>query len=146
MYYEDLEIGATDEFGEREVTKEEIIEFAERYDPQPFHTDEEAARESAFCGLVASGWHTAAVCMRLFVDGFLSDVASAGGSGVDELRWHSPVRPGDVLSLRAEITEKRPAENPRVGHVHAKLTGSNQHDETVISWTLLGLIGRRERE
>lgn len=143
MYFEDLEVGTTDEFGEREITKEEIVAFAEQYDPQPFHVDEKAAGDSVFGGLVASGWHTAAVCMRLFVDGFLCDVESAGGRGVDELRWHRPVRPGDVLSLRTEITEKQPTENPERGNVHVKLTGVNQNDEAVVSWTLLGMIGRR---
>lgn len=146
VYFEDMPVGATDEFGERAVTREDILAFAERYDPQPFHVDEDAARESVFGGLVASGWHTAAVCMRLFVDGFLDDVESAGGRGVDELRWHKPVRPGDVLSLRTEITEKRPASNPHIGHVHVSLTGHNQDGDTVVSWTLLGMVERRESE
>jgi acyl dehydratase len=146
-HIEDLAVGETYEFGGRKVTKDEIVEFAERYDPQPFHVDEEAARDSMFGGLIASGWHTAAVCMRLFVDGFLADVESAGGSGVNDLRWQKPVRPDDVLSLRAEILTKRPAENaPELGHVNVKLTGVNQNDNIVISWVLLGMIKRRESE
>lgn len=144
-YFEDLEIGQTFESGSHTVTKEEIIEFAEQYDPQPFHVDENAAQKSAFEGLIASGWHTAAICMRMFVDRFLDNVASAGGRGVDELRWHTPVRPGDVLSFHVEIIEKRSSEDvPGLGHVHARLSGFNQDDEQVISWVLLGMIEQRK--
>jgi acyl dehydratase len=106
--YEDVEIGATTAFGEYEVTREELVTFAEQYDPQPFHLDEEAASESLFGGLVASGWHTAAVTMRLVVDGILDDSGAMGAVGVDDLRWPNPVRPGDVLSIEAEILDKEP--------------------------------------
>ena len=106
--YEDVTVGATASFGEYEMTREEILRFAEQYDPQPFHTDEEAAEQSMFGGLVASGWHTAAVTMRMVVVGLLEDSGSMGAVGVDELRWPNPVRPGDVLSIEAEVVDKEP--------------------------------------
>lgn len=105
-YYEDFEIGDTFEFGTHTLTREEIVEFAEQYDPQPFHIDERAAQDSVFGGLIASGWHTAAVCMKLFVDGLIQDIASGGGRGVDDLRWHKPVHPGDELSIQTKLIEK----------------------------------------
>lgn len=142
-YYEEYEVGDTREFGERTVTKEEIIEFAEKYDPQPFHVDEEAAKESMFGGLIASGWHTAAVCMRLYVDNQMDD-ASQGARGVDELRWIRPLRPGDTLSVTTEIIDKYPDEdNSTIGYVDSKLTATNQRDEPVISWIGLGIIERK---
>ena len=144
QYYEDVEIGDTREFGEYTVTKEEIIEFAEQYDPQPFHTDEEAAEESAFGELVASGWHTASICMRLLATGPVQERASMGARGVDELRWHRPVRPGDTLSIRTEVVDKRVSESdPKRGYVDSRLEGINQDGEVVISWIGLGMIERR---
>jgi acyl dehydratase len=146
-YYEDIEVGETQEFGEYHVTKEEIIEFASKYDPQPFHTDEEAAKESAFGELVASGWHTAAICMRMLVEGHMDDRASMGARGVDELRWKQPVRPGDTLHLRTEVVDKRRSESdPRRGYVDNKMQGLNQDDEVVISWVGLGMIAVRDPE
>lgn len=143
-FFEDFEEGDEFEFGSHTVTTAEIIEFAERYDPQPFHVDEQAAKESMFGELVASGWHTAAVCQRLFVEGLLEGLASAGGTGVDELRWHRPVTPGDELSIRATLREKRPSETfPTMGDVRIDIEGSNQDGEVVVSWTLLGLVQRR---
>lgn len=143
-YYEDIEIGDTEEFGEYHVTKDEILEFAERYDPQPFHTDEDAAEDSAFGELVASGWHTAAICMRMLVDGPIQDRASMGARGVDELRWKQPVRPGDTLSIRTEIVDKRVSESaPERGYVDSLLEGVNQDGDVVISWIGLGMIARR---
>lgn len=144
-YYEDCEIGQTAALGSYTVTEEEITEFATKYDPQPFHTDKNEAKDSMFGGIIASGWQTAAICMRLFVDDVLEDMASAGGRGIDELRWYAPVRPGDVLSVQIEIIETLPLEdNPELGEVHVKLTGVNQNDELIISLTLLGMIERRE--
>lgn len=141
-YYEDYEIGDTWEFGERTVTKEEIIDFAEKYDPQPFHTDEAAAEDTMFDGLAASGWHTAAVCMRMYVDHMIDD-ASQGARGVDELRWIQPVRPGDTLTAESEVIDKYPDEdNPYIGYVDTRLTAYNQDDEPVISWVGLGIIKR----
>ena len=143
-YYEDIEVGETREFGEYHVTKEEIIEFAERYDPQPFHTDVEAAKDSAFGELVASGWHTAAMCMRMLADGPLEERATMGARGVDELRWKRPVRPGDTLSIRSEVLEKRVSESdPERGYVNSLLEGITQDGDVVISWIGLGMIARR---
>jgi acyl dehydratase len=143
-YFEDYVIGKTIEIGSYTVTKEEIIEFARQYDPQSFHIDENAARDSMFGGLIASGWHTAAICMRMLVDSYLSDATSGGGRGVDELRWYKPVRPGDVLSVNMEVVEKRPLEDvPELGEVHDKLTGLNQNDELLVSLVLIGMIKQR---
>ena len=108
QYSEDIEVGDTMEFGEYHVTKEEIIDFAERYDPQVFHTDEAAAKDSAFGELVASGWHTASMCMRMLVDGPLQERAGMGARGVDELRWKRPVRPGDTLYILPPESRPKP--------------------------------------
>jgi acyl dehydratase len=144
-HYEDFAVGDTFEFGSRTVTKAEIVAFAEQYDPQSFHVDEAAAEESLFGELIASGWHTAAVCTRLVVDGLLGHLETSGGRGLDELRWHQPVRPGDELSVQVELVEKRPSESfPGMGEMAIEITGHNQHGDTVISWTQLGLIGRRD--
>ncbi|WP_455447780.1 MaoC family dehydratase [Natrinema thermotolerans] len=144
-YFEDIEIGTTREFGEYHVTKEEIVEFADQYDPQPFHTDEDAATESAFGELVASGWHTAAISMRLLVDNYLRENAGMGGRGADELRWQRPVRPGDTLSVRTEVVGKRRSESdPRRGYIENDIEVRNQDDEIVLSYTVTGMIERRE--
>lgn len=142
-YYEDYEVGETEGFGERTVTKAEIIEFAEKYDPQPFHTDEEAAKETMFGGLAASGWHTAALCMRMYVDHMI-DEASQGARGVDKLRWIKPLRPGDTLTAEVEVIDKYPDEDdPHVGYVDTKMTAYNQDGEAVISWIGLGIVDRK---
>jgi acyl dehydratase len=104
--YEDIEEGDSWEFGAYEVDREEIIEFAEGYDPQPIHVNEDAARDSFFNGLVASGWHTASMAMRLVVDNLLDEHNVIGATGVDALRWHEPVRPGDELRVRMEVIGK----------------------------------------
>ena len=102
-YFEEIEVGDEQSFGSRDVTREEILEFAERYDPQSFHTDEAAAGESMFGGLIASGWHTASMTMRLLVEYVFEGSAATGAVGVDELRWPNPVRPGDTLSVHTEV-------------------------------------------
>ena len=145
-YFEDIEVGETREFGEYHVTKKEIVEFAEQYDPQQFHTDEEAAKNSAFGELVASGWHTTAMCMRMVVEELLKNSASVGGRGVDELRWRQPVTPGDTLSLRIEVVDKRASESDqRRGYVDHYIEGLNQHDAVVVSYTVLRMIERRNQ-
>ena len=145
-YYEDLDAGETYALeGRFEVDREEITAFAEQYDPQPFHLDEAAAADSVFGGLVASGWHTAAMCMRLVVEDFLDPETSMGASGVDDLEWIEPVRPGDTLRVEIEVLETRPSESrPEMGHVRSKLTGYNQHDDAVIEWVGDGMYRRRE--
>ncbi|WP_408959786.1 MaoC family dehydratase [Natrinema sp. 74] len=143
-YYEDVEVGETTDCGSYEVSKAEIIEFAEKYDPQPFHVDEEAAEESFLGGLVASGWQTAALCMRLKVQQ-MDEKAIAGARRIDDLRWIRPLRPGDTLSVETEFVEKRPdPEHPSIGRIHSRTTGYNQRDEPIISYVALGLIERRE--
>ncbi|WP_226482761.1 MaoC family dehydratase [Natrinema amylolyticum] len=143
-YFEDIEIGATEEFGEYHVTKEEITEFAEQYDPQPFHTDEAAAEESAFGELVASGWHTAAMSMRMLVENYLGEQAGMGGRSADELRWERPVTPGDTLSLRLEVTDKHRSESdPHRGYVDNYIEVLNQDDDVVLSYTVTGMVERR---
>jgi len=131
-YFEELAVGDGDSFGEYEVTREEVTEFAGQYDPQPIHTDPDAAATSMFGGLVASGWHTAAMTMGLLVDGRLADSRALGALGVDSLRWPEPVRPGDRLSVRTEIREKEPVDDDR-GRVAIAVTTTNQDDETVLS-------------
>jgi len=143
-YFEDFEVGDVYEPDSRyEVTKAEIVEFAEQYDPQRFHLDEKAAEASLFGSLSASGWHTASMCMRLLVDGVL-DEASMGARGIDELRWKRPVHPGDTLRVEVEVLDKRRSESrPEMGHVRTALTGYNQNDEAVIEWIALGMFRRR---
>jgi acyl dehydratase len=109
-YWEDFRETETVELGSYEITREEILEFARKYDPQPFHVDEEAANAGPFGGLAASGWHTAAVFMRLFVTGILNHAAGRGSPGIEELRWTAPVRPGDVLTGRVRVLETYPSE------------------------------------
>jgi len=106
QHYEDLTVGDQEAFGRREVTREEILTFARQYDPQWFHTDpDRAASESPYGSVIASGWHTAAMTMRLLVDNVLSKAATVGAKGVDDLRWPTPVRPGDTLSCHNEVIE-----------------------------------------
>jgi len=144
-HFEDVEVGSTREFGEYQVTKEEVVEFAEQYDPQAFHVDEEAAEESLFGGLVASGWHTAAMTMRMIVDDMPTDSASAGAIGVDELRWKKPVRPGDTLRVRSEVVDKEPWRG-QYGLVHNGTTVYNQDDQEVMSFVGKILYERRNPE
>ncbi len=144
-YLEDYVAGAVHEFGGITVEEAEIIAFAQRFDPQPFHTDPEAAKQSAFGGLIASGWHTASLMMRLFVDYYLSRVASLGSPGVDALRWLKPVRPGDRLVLRVTVHEvKRSRSKPDRGILHSHIEVLNQRREVVMSMKALNLLLCRE--
>jgi acyl dehydratase len=134
MVFEDFVLGETYELGEYTPTKREIIEFAERWDPQPFHVDEASAQESLFGELVASGWHTAAILCRIMVRDLFCGVATGGGLGVDDLRWPTPVRPGDTLSGAVRVLETRPSESRADrGYVDFETTLENQHGETVCS-------------
>ena len=142
--FEDLSVGDTFELGTYDVTETEIREFAERYDPQWFHTDSERAREeSMFGGLVASGWHTAAMTMRLLVDGFFSDSAALGAKGVEELRWRRPVHPGDTLSATVEVVDTEP-ERPDRGLVRLSITTTNDDGEAVCTMRADVMFGRRD--
>jgi acyl dehydratase len=143
-YYEDIEIGEVEEYGKYDVTKEEIKEFARKYDPRPFHLDEEAAKESIFGELVASGWHTAVIMIRLSVERSDEETAFLGSFGIDELRWKAPIRPDDTLRRRSEVIEKRLSEsqNDR-GYVKSRIEGLNQDDEVIISMIGNGIYARR---
>ena|SRR5208283_3418770 len=134
-YFEDYLVGAVYEFGSVLVEEEEIVDFARRYDPQVFHVDPEAAKKTAFGGLVASGWHTVALATQLIVDRELSHTAALGSPGVDELRWWKPVRPGDTLSVRITVTEARRSQSrPDRGVVRGLIEVLNQAGEMVTSW------------
>lgn len=145
MYFEDLRVGDIDEFGRYEVTEAEIVEFAGKYDPQPYHLDKEAAKSSMFGELVASGWHTCSMAMRMFVDNMDANVTSEASPGVSEVRWIRPVIPGDVLSLRAEVIKARPSRSrPGLGIVHQKLTALDAHGEPVMSMNTIAFYQRRK--
>ena len=144
QYFEDFRPGQTVELGSRTVTEEEIVAFARQWDPQPFHTDAEAARDSVFGGLIASGWHTGAMWMRLYVDSLLGGSASQGSTGVEELRWLTPVRPGDTLTGHLEVLEALPSERrPDRGTVRIRAEMVNQDGVTVMSMVARGHFARR---
>jgi len=144
VYLEDFVVGEGIELGSRAVTREAVVEFASRYDPQPFHVDEGAAKASIFGGLIASGWHTASMFMRLFVDRVLAGGASLGSPGIDEIRWPRPVRPGDTLTARVTVLEAAPSRSkPDRGHVRIRYEVSNQTGETVMTMIGVSLYRRR---
>jgi acyl dehydratase len=142
-YFEDVQVGETMRFGRYEVTREEILEYARQFDPQPFHLDEEAARQSLYGGLIASGWHTGAMFIRMVCDGMIADNATVGAKGFDDLRWIKPVRPGDVLSVESEVREKIEGRRPDFGTVKIESRISNQRGEAVMSLVSLVLYRRR---
>ncbi|HVM20250.1 MAG TPA: MaoC family dehydratase [Egibacteraceae bacterium] len=143
-YFEDFAPGQRYELGTHQMTAEEIIDFARRFDPQPFHVDPDAAVASPFGGLIASGWHSAAVFMRLYVDTLLADSTSMGSPGIEQLRWRRPVRPGDVLSGRFDVEDvmdsTRRADRGTVLFVG---TLTNQDGEAVLTMRGRGYFGRR---
>ena len=140
-WFEDFVPGAVYEFGRAEVGESEIINFARRFDPQPMHLEPEAAAHGPFGGLIASGWHTAAIMMRLFVDHFLPGHASLASPGIDELRWTLPVRPGDILRLRVTVLEAvRSRSKPDRGMVRTLIEVLNQHDAVVMSLKPMNLL------
>ena len=143
-YWEDFKPGEVIELGSRTIDKDSILAFAREFDPQPFHTDEDAARHTTFGGLIASGWHTGSLSMRLFYDGLIKDVVSLGSPGFDELRWVKPVRPGDTLSARFTVLECVASRSkPDRGVIRALLETRNQHGEVVMTITAVNLFGRR---
>ncbi|MGR9089943.1 MAG: MaoC family dehydratase [Gammaproteobacteria bacterium] len=145
LYFEDIEVGAKASFGAYEVTREEVIAFAQQYDPQPFHLDDDAAAKTHFGRLSASGWHTCAMTMRMLVDNMHGEErAGLGSPGVDEIRWRRPVYPGDTLRMETEIIEKTPSRSrPEMGSYKANTTVYNQDDEPVMTLKSIGLIRRR---
>lgn len=145
-YFEDYVPGTSHEFGHVTVTEEEIVEFGRRYDPQTFHTDPQGAKQTMYGGLIASGWLTAALMMRLYVLNYLSDASSLGSPGVDELRWLKPVRPGDSLSVRVTIREAtRSRSKPDRGIVHAFVEVLNQDREVVMTMRGMNLFLCRDQ-
>jgi acyl dehydratase len=143
-YFEDFAAGDVIELGSRTITKEAIIAFAREFDPQVFHVDEDASRQTAFGGLIASGWHTGSLAMRLFCDGVIGRSASLGSPGIDELRWIRPVRPGDTLSGRMTVVESVPSRSkPDRGLVRSLLELRNQHGDLVLTLKGMNLISRR---
>ena len=148
IYFEDLVVGAETTFGAYDVTREEVIEFAQKYDPQPFHLSDEAAAKTHFGRLAASGWHTCAMTMAVIARYVVADdQAGLGSPGVDELRWMKPVYPGDTLTVRGKIIEKTPSRSkPEIGSFRTQTTVTNQDDVPVMRFTSIVLIGRRPAE
>lgn len=143
-YFEDYVQGAVHQFGEIVVSPEEIMDFAKRYDPQDYHINAETAAKTRVGGLIASGWHTCAMMMRMFCDNFLTKNASLPSPGVDELRWVAPVRPGDVISLRVTVAEaRRSASKPDRGMVRSRIEVLNQKGQVVMTLVAMNLIACR---
>jgi acyl dehydratase len=145
LYFEDLVIGGKSSFGRYEVTREEVLDFARKFDPQPFHLSDVEAAKTHFGRIAASGWHTCSMMMRMLVDN-MSEVQQAGlGSpGQNELRWLKPVYPGDTLRVETEVLEKTPSRSkPDIGSFLSRATVFNQHDEPVMTTVAIGLIRRR---
>ncbi len=144
-YWEDLQVGEKKRFGAYHVTREEVLEFARKYDPQAFHLSDEAAANTHFGRLAASGWHTCAMTMAMLVEqGRADPYAGLGSPGVDELRWLKPVFPGDILSVETEIIEVRPSNSrPEFGSFKSNVTVFNQADEPVARFTSIVLVARR---
>lgn len=146
QYFEDIVVGSRQSFGHYEVTRDEVIEFASRYDPQPFHLDDEAAAATHFGRLSASGWHTCAMTMAMLVGNLKANrEAGLGSPGIDQLRWLKPVFPGDTLRCESEVLEKRRSQSRReMGLVKSRLTVFNQDDKPVMQMVSNGLISVRD--
>jgi acyl dehydratase len=144
IHLDDLAPGQVYPLGRRTLSRDEIVAFARDWDPQPFHLDEEAGAASIYGGLIASGWHTVCVFMRLFADGLLSRAVALGSPGVDELRWLRPVRPGDTLEARLEILEVRPSRSkPDRGVARLRSVMINQDQEEVLRFVANVMFRRR---
>lgn len=145
VYLEDFEPGQEDVFGDYEVTREEVLEFARKYDPQPFHLSDEAAAATHFGRLSASGWHTCAMAMAMIARFMVArDEAGLGSPGVDELRWLKPVYPGDRLTISGRVTEVRPSRSrPEMGSVRSAISATNQDGIEVMRFTSIVLYRRR---
>jgi acyl dehydratase len=145
IYFEDLELGAETYYGSYEVTREEVLEFAQKYDPQPFHLSDEEAAKTHFGRIAASGWHTAAMTMAVIARYVVGhEQAGLGSPGIDDLRWKRPVYPGDTLHVRGTIVEKTPSRSrPEMGSFRTDTVVTNQDDQPVMSFTSIVLIRRR---
>jgi acyl dehydratase len=148
QYFEDIAVGTVSRFGGYQVTREEVMEFASRYDPQPFHLSDEAAAQTHFGRLSASGWHTCAMVMSMIVANLKNNKqAGLGSPGVDELRWLKPVYPGDTLRCETEVIEKRASQSrPEMGIFKSRMTVFNQDDVAVMSMISNGLIATRPKD
>jgi acyl dehydratase len=148
QYFEDLVVGSKASFGRYEVTRDEVIDFAGKYDPQPFHLSDEAAAKTHFGRISASGWHTCAMVMRMLVDNLTEHrQAGLGSPGLDELRWLKPVYPGDVLRVESELLEKtRSRSRPKMGSFKSSIAVFNQDDVLVCTMKSIGLIRVRDTE
>lgn len=145
LHFEDFLVGAVAIFGPRRITREEIIAFAKEFDPQPFHLDDEAARNTMLGGLCASGWHTCGIMMRIIADGYIVNSSSMGAPGIDELRWKKPVRPGDDLRVRRTILDKRVSNSrPEMGLIRVRFEVLNQADECVLLAHATNLFALRD--
>ena len=143
-YWEDFAVGERAELGRHTFTEQEIVEFGRRYDPQPFHIDVEKAGDGPFGGLIASGWQTCAVGMRLMVEGYISRTVSLGSPGIDNIRWLKPVRPGDTLTYSRIVLESRASTTRKgVGLVKHRWEAVNQHGELVLTMEGWGFFGRK---
>jgi acyl dehydratase len=144
-YWEDFKVGDTGPMGVKAVDKDEVIAFAKAYDPQPFHVDEQAAEASMYGGLIASGWHTVAMVMRMMVDSYLRDSASLGSPGVDNVRWLKPVRPGDTIRGIRKVVETRASKSrPDMGLVKSQWEVFNQDGDLVMTMEGYGMFQRRQ--
>jgi len=144
IFWESFSKGDIAEYGPRQVTRDEIVAYATEFDPQPIHLDEEAANASMLGGLSASGWHICALAMRMIADGFLYDASSMGSPGVDEVRWITPLRPGDSIILRATVLNSRVSRSrPEMGFVAFHYELINQEGVTVMTMTSSMMLGRR---
>jgi acyl dehydratase len=143
-YWEDFREGEVREFGAKTVSREDIVRFASEFDPQSFHVDDAAAAKTMFGGLIASGWHTAAMAMRMMCDEYLLRSASLGSPGIEQLKWLLPVRPGDTLSIRLTVLESRPMQSkPKVGLVKSRHEVLNQTGQVVMQMEGYGMFGRK---
>ena len=143
-YWEDFKVGEVEQIGGKRVDKDELIAFAKQYDPQPFHVDEVAAKQSMYGGLIASGWHTCAMVMRMMCDAYMLQSASVGSPGIDNLKWLKPVRPGDTISARRTTLETRASKSkPEIGLVSNLWEVFNQNGEMVMSMQGYGMFRRR---
>jgi acyl dehydratase len=142
-WFDDLKVGMRFSTGEKLVTHEDIVRFAREFDPQPFHLDDDAAQHTALKGIAASGWHTAAISMRLILETRPFGPHPVFGLGVDELRWLAAVRPGDVLRLEGEVVELIPSKTRPQGVVRIKWTAFNQRGEAVYAFTPIGIVPRK---
>lgn len=148
IYFEDLEVGTRHSYGRYEVTHEEVVDFASKYDPQPFHLDNDAAAQTHFGRLSASGWHTCAMAMAMMVEHIKNQKSAGLGSpGLDELKWKKPVYPGDTLRVESELISKRRSKSrPEMGLTKTRIWVFNQHDENVLDMTNTGLMAVRDAE